>query len=134
VGSGDGVGPFAGFDAVCAPEFQPHFPGVPAPLPREAAKQFPGMFFSAFLNIHYSLDDVLVDGDRVAIRMTVRGTQQAEFEGFPPSGKDITIGSINLFHDADGKIIEQWVETDSLGMLQQIGAISAPDEAASAHS
>ena len=72
-----------GIDAVCAPEFRLHFPGVPPPLPREGAKQFLGMFFAAFPDIQHALDDILVDGDKVAIRMTIRGTQRGDFQGFP---------------------------------------------------
>jgi steroid delta-isomerase-like uncharacterized protein len=123
----------AGLDDVCSPEFKLHFPGVPAPLPREGAKQFFGMFFAAFPDIHHSLEDILIDGHRVAIRMTIRGTQQGDFQGLPATGKPITIGSLNILYVIDGKITEQWVETDSLGMLQQLGAIPAPAQPATAH-
>jgi predicted ester cyclase len=51
------------------------FPACRRPLPREGAKQFFGMFFAAFPDIHHSLEDVLTDGHKVAIRMTIRGTQ-----------------------------------------------------------
>jgi steroid delta-isomerase-like uncharacterized protein len=114
-----------GLDDICAPDFTLHFPGVPAPLSREGAKQFFGMFFAAFPDIHHSLEDVLTDGHKVAIRMTIRGTQQGEFQGLPVSGKPINIGSLNIFYVVEGKITEQWVETDTLGMLQQLGAVPA---------
>ena len=90
------------------------------------------MFFAAFPDIQHTLEDQLADGDRVAVRLTVAGTQTGEFQGLPASGKHVRIGSINIFRCEGGKIAEQWVETDSLGMLQQLGAMPSPMGAASA--
>ena len=67
------------------------------------------MFFAAFPDIQHSLEDVLTDGHKVAIRMTIRGTQQGEFQALPASGKLINIGSLNIFYVIGGKITEQWV-------------------------
>jgi predicted ester cyclase len=120
----------AGLDDVCTPDFKLHFPGAPGALPREGAKQFFGMFFAAFPDIQHTLEDQLAEGDKVAVRLTIRGTQQGEFQGIPATGKAITMTSLNILHFANGKIAEQWVETDSLGLLQQLGAIPTPGQPA----
>ena len=118
----------AGLDDVCTTDFKLHFPGAPGALPREAAKQFFGMFFAAFPDIQHTLEDQLAEGDKVAVRLTIRGTQQGEFQGIPATGKAITMTSLNILHFANGKIAEQWVETDNLGLLQQLGAIPTPGQ------
>jgi predicted ester cyclase len=87
------------------------------------------MFFAAFPDIQHTLEDQLAEGDKVAVRLTIRGTQQGEFQGMPATGKAITMTSLNILHFANGKIAEQWVETDDLGLLQQLGAIPMPGQA-----
>jgi predicted ester cyclase len=119
----------AGLDNMCTSDFKLHFPGAPGALPREGAKQFFGMFFAAFPDIQHTLEDEVVEGDKVAVRLTIRGTQRGEFQGIPPTGKAIVISSLNIFHLVDGKIAEQWVETDSFALLQQLGAIPTPGQA-----
>ena len=116
-------------DELCTPDYSLHFPGAPGPLPREAAKHFFGMFFAAFGDIQHDLEDMLAEDDKVSVRLTVHGTHTGAFQGMPPTGKPISIGSINLFHLRDGKVAEQWVQTDTLGMLQQLGAMPAPEPA-----
>ncbi len=118
----------AGLDDVYAPDFKLHFTGAPGPLTREDTKQFFRMFFGAFPDIHHTLEDELAAGDKVAVRLTIRGTQQGEFQGMPATGKSITITSLNIFHFANDKVAEQWVVIDNLGMLQQLGAIPTPGQ------
>jgi steroid delta-isomerase-like uncharacterized protein len=67
---------------------------------------------------------------RVATRFTVTGTHQAEFAGVPATGKPIKITAINIHRVADGKLQEGWLNADVLGMLQQLGAIPMPGQAA----
>jgi ketosteroid isomerase-like protein len=116
-------------DQLYAPAGLIHFPGSPGPLDREGIKVVWGMFLAAFPGIQHTIEDVFTEGDRVALRMTVRGTHLGDFQGMPPTGKEVTLTSSNIFRLAGGKIVESWAEFDALGMLQQLGAVPAPSPA-----
>ncbi len=97
---------------------------LPAPTPgREGLKQLVMMVRSAFPDIHNTVEDAVAEGDRVAVRIVVRGTHHHEFLGIPPSGKAVEWGEIHIYRVVGGKIVEHWGEVDLLGLLQQIGAI-----------
>ena len=113
-------------DEVCAPAYLAHFPGMPGPLPSEAIKPVWGQFFAAFPDLTHTLEDIFAEGDRVVVRMTLAGTHSGDFMGMPPTNRTIAIGSINFLRCAAGLIVEQWIDYDGLGMLQQLGAIPAP--------
>jgi len=74
-------------------------------------------------DIGFSIDDVIAEDDRVAVRVTATGRQVGEFMGMPPSGKSYRIGEIHIFRIADGQIVEHWDQIDTLSMLQQLGAL-----------
>ena len=116
-------------DEVCAPEYVVHFPGTPGPLTRETIKPVWAQFFAAFPALVHTIEDIFADGDQVVVRMKVSGTHQGEFMGIPPTGRTISMGSIDFIRCRDGQIIEQWVDYDGLGMLQQLGALPMPQPA-----
>ncbi len=66
----------------------------------------------------------------VTARWTVHGTHHGELMSIPPTGRHITLTAIEIFRLANGKIAEQWVAVDNLGLLQQLGAIPAEGQAA----
>lgn len=78
---------------------------------------------SAFPDLRYTVEDLVEEGDRVAIRWTWTGTHQGRFRGFPPSGKRISNSGFAVFQVRDGKLVRAWLETDRLGFLQHIGAL-----------
>ncbi len=84
-------------------------------------KQTFQMMDAAFPNSHLTVEDVIADGDRVAVRMTIRATHQGEFRGVAPTGKPIAMTRISIFRVANGKIVEWWHNEDILGMLRQLG-------------
>ncbi len=81
---------------------------------------------AAFPDLHVTPEDVIAEGDSVVARLTSRGTHQGEFQGIPPTGKQITLTGIEVFRIADGTIAERWGEFDFLGLLQQLGVIPSP--------
>jgi steroid delta-isomerase-like uncharacterized protein len=109
-----------------APDFVEH-EELPAGLPndREGVIQLTTMLRSAFPDFKATIDDIIAEGSKVVIRMTWRGTQDGEFMGMPPSGKSVSIGVIDIIRIADGKFVEHWGQIDSMGMMQQLGAIPA---------
>jgi steroid delta-isomerase-like uncharacterized protein len=102
------------------------FPGIPSGP--EGFTMVIGMFRSAFPDMNVRVDEVIADGDRVATRGRMTGTHQGEFMGIPASGRSVDIGYIDIWRAEDGKLAENWVEMDRVGLLQQIGAIPAPEQ------
>jgi steroid delta-isomerase-like uncharacterized protein len=71
----------------------------------------------------FSIEDMIAEGDRVAVRLTAGARQTGEFMGIPPSGKSYKIGEIHIFRIRDGKVSEHWHQFDSMGMMSQLGAL-----------
>jgi predicted ester cyclase len=80
---------------------------------------------TAFPDGRMEIDDLIVEGDTVAIRNTWYGTQQAEFYGVPPSGNSVAVTSVGIDRVTDGLVSEGWGELDMVGMMQQMGALPA---------
>ena len=98
-----------------------------APMDRHAMKAFGEAFFAACPGLTHTVEEILVDGDRIAVRLTVRGRQTRPLPtpsgSVPPSGKSFAAEAINFFRFASGRIVEQRISFDMLGFLQQIGAM-----------
>jgi steroid delta-isomerase-like uncharacterized protein len=102
------------------------YPLIPEPLRGiEALTQFFSGVNRAFPDIHFVVDDVFAEGDKVAVRWTVRGTFQGEYAGIPPTGKQASVSGVDVFALVDGKITENWVNYNTLGFMQQLGVIPA---------
>jgi steroid delta-isomerase-like uncharacterized protein len=97
-------------------------------LDRERHKQFLTTFYSAFPDLGHTVEDQIAEGDRVATRATNRGTYRGELMGIPPTGKQFTVTGINIVRVSGGRIVEEWVNFDTLGMMQQLGVISQPGQ------
>jgi predicted ester cyclase len=65
----------------------------------------------------------IAEGDMVATRWTACGTHDGDFQGVPPTGREVTLRGMTIFRIADGKLVEGWTNPDLLGVMQQIGAI-----------
>ena len=118
-----GVNPknFSVRDGVLASNFIAHFPGHAPIHGIDAFRQFTSAFFSAFPDLQTTIDDLIAEGDKVAVRQTWRGTHTSHFLQIPPTGKQVTFTSIEIYRVSGGKLAEEWVELDMLGLLQQIG-------------
>jgi steroid delta-isomerase-like uncharacterized protein len=73
-----------------------------------------------------TLDDLVAEGDRVAYRWTLSGTQTGPLRGIPPTGKHAVMTGMTIMQVADGKIVAGWHNYDMLGVLQQLGLIPVP--------
>ncbi|MBI3859846.1 MAG: ester cyclase [Thaumarchaeota archaeon] len=88
----------------------------------EGVKQNVTRFCTAFPDLHWTIEDMIAEGDKVVIRNTFRGTHQGEFLGIAPTGKQVMVTATGTYRLKDGKIAEGWVNQDLLGLLQQLGA------------
>ena len=113
------------FDELLAVGFRAHDPSMLIQGP-EAFKQFSVTYRTAFPDIHFTIEDQIAEGELVATRWTGTGTHQGPLMGIPPSGKRVSITGMTITHFASGKATESWGNYDTLGMLQQIGAIPTP--------
>jgi steroid delta-isomerase-like uncharacterized protein len=94
-------------------------------------KAYFGMLRSAFPDLHFSVVDQIAEGDRVVTRWVAHGTHTGELQGIPPTGKRCTTSGIGIDRIADGRIVECWAIFDELGLMQQLGVVPEPEEAAS---
>ena len=110
-----------------APGYVAHVPAAPGPLEGlEAWRQFTGPFVEAFPDLRLTVEDIMAEGDMVAARVAFDGTHRGEFQGIPPTGKEVAFTSIEVNRVVDGKVEAHWVEIDLLGLMQQLGAIPEP--------
>lgn len=93
----------------------------------EGAVAFIPRLREAFPDFEFSILDQIAEGDKVATRWILSGTHEGEFQGVPPSGTHVEMTGITIFRVANGKLIEGWTNEDVHGMLQQIGAVPAPE-------
>jgi steroid delta-isomerase-like uncharacterized protein len=77
----------------------------------------------ALTDVRFDVEDMVAEGDRVAVRLTASGTPTGDFMGVPAAGKPYTIGEMHWFRLAEGRIVEHWHQHDRLGMMQQLGAL-----------
>lgn len=89
----------------------------------EHVKPFLSTVFQAFPDLHYTVEDLVAEGDTIVARLTVSGTQHGAFMGIPSTGKHATVSDIEIFRITGGKAVECWVQVDFLSLLQQLGAI-----------
>jgi predicted ester cyclase len=108
-----------------SPNWVNHDPSLPPMQGFEGAKQLIGLW-SSFSDKKITIDDSVAEGDRVAIRFKLSGTQTSTFLGIAPTGKTIHISATGIFRIVDGKASDNWVNIDALGLLQQLGAVPVP--------
>jgi steroid delta-isomerase-like uncharacterized protein len=78
---------------------------------------------AGFPDLHIAIEDMLVDGDRIAFRWMMSGTQQGPWIGRPATGKSMNMTGMNMERLEGGKIVEHWSNPDILGAFQQLGFI-----------
>ena len=89
-------------------------------------KKFVRDSYSAFSDPHRTIDDIIVEGDEAAVRFTITGTHSGAYMGIPLTNKKIAYWAIEINRFAGGKLVETWARMDTLGMMQQLGAIPMP--------
>ena len=111
-------------DEIVAPDAVIHSTTVPD-LSRgpEGAKQYVRLFWAAFPDLQVTTDDIVAEGDKVALRWSAHGTHEGRLMGIEPTGKPMTITGQAIYQIGAGKIKEDWINADALGMLRQLGIV-----------
>jgi predicted ester cyclase len=86
------------------------------------------MMYSGFPDLRFTMEEMIAEGDKVAERLTVRGTHEGEFMGVPPTGKQVEFPGMGVLRIREGKIVEFRAMPDMLGVLHQIGAVPEPGQ------
>lgn len=103
-------------------------PGPQVPPGPEGIKQGLGRFIAAFPDFHVTIEDMIAEGDKVVARLTITGTHKGEFMGRAPTGKQVTLGVVDILRIAGGKAAERWGQMDMLGIMQQLGVVTPPGQ------
>jgi steroid delta-isomerase-like uncharacterized protein len=113
------------YDELNAPDFVNLSAPPSVPNDREGGKMFLGAFLNAFPDSHFTIENMIAEGDYVATKKTFSGTHTAEFNGIPPTGKHVSITFVDILRLRDGQITEHWLSMDQLSFMQQLGVIPA---------
>jgi steroid delta-isomerase-like uncharacterized protein len=101
-------------------------PSMPEPMRGpQAFKDFVQMYLSAFPDGAITVDEQIAEGDTVATRWTGRGTHEGELLGIAPTRKQVTVSGLSFSKLENGKLVEDYSNWDTLGMMQQLGAVPA---------
>ena len=106
--------------------------GLPPNLPpgREGSKMYIAMYQKAFPDTHMTIEDQIAEGDKVVTRWTAVGTHTGDLMGIAPTGKRVTVTGIDVSRFAGGRIVESWGLFDQMSMMQQLGVMPQPAQAA----
>jgi len=104
-------------------KFKLHFPGKPEALKFDEAIKLNQEYRDAFPDVKITIEKQIAEGDFVLTRLTYSGTNKGSLQGIPASGKKIKVNGMALQQIVNGKVVEEWDEFDTLGMMMQIGAI-----------
>jgi len=99
---------------MCAPNFDLMGGGV------EEFKAVITNFRKGFPDLHFTVEEMIAEGDKVAYRWTARGTHQGEYEGIAPTGKIITETGITIIRIVDGKVVEDRFESGGPSIREQL--------------
>ena len=93
---------------------------------RENVTQILRGFIGALPDLHAAEQDVVADGDGVAVRDVVEATHQGNLLGIPPTGRRVRWDAVDVYRLTDGMIVEEWAGDDTTAILYQVGAYTPP--------
>jgi predicted ester cyclase len=114
-------------DDLVLPKYKRYLLPTASPLTAAAQKQRLAGFHAAFPDLHLTIEDLIADGDLVAVRMTLHGTHQGNFQGLAPTNKHVSVFAVDVVRIQDGRFREHWGGPDMLPLLQQLGATVSTD-------
>jgi predicted ester cyclase len=111
-------------------DITPHsWPGVgPGTEPLKQAQQ---RILHGLSDVAMTIEDMVAEGDKVVVRLSSHARHTGDFMGMPASGREYTIPEIHIFRLKDGKLVEHWVQMDTMGLMTQLGALPSSAEKAS---
>jgi predicted ester cyclase len=89
----------------------------------ESAKQFITMFRNAFSDLSFEVEQVVAEGELVAVRAVMTATHDGQFMGLAPTGRRVQVPGVDILRFADGRVVEHWGLWDRMAMMQQLGLV-----------
>lgn len=114
-------------DEICAEDVVDHNP-LGTARGRDELRDHVEDLHAAFDDVAATVEDVLAEGDLVAMRVTLEGVHVGEFLGVEPTDREFEITNHVFTRVEDGRIVERWVLADVFGLLRQLGAVERPGE------
>lgn len=123
-----GAGNFDMLDELLHEDFVEHeaMPGMPTG--RDAPRAMTEMMRSAFPDMRAEVDDIIEEGDKLAVRGRFLGTHEGEFMGIPATGRSFEVNVMDVLQFEGGKVVAHWGVTDTAGMMEQLGLGGPPGE------
>ncbi len=110
-------------DELLSPNYKRYLSPRGAPLGPELQRQRLAGLRAAFPDVHLAIDDIIGEGERVVVCMTLSGTHRGTFQGIAPTGKRVTVFAFDIIRVENGEFVEHWGGPDTLNLLQQLGAV-----------
>ena len=110
-------------DELLATDFVNHVAPPGSPSGRDGMKGLVTYVRSVFPDLAFTIEDVIAEGDKVVCRWTSYGTHRGKLWGISPTGKHIKIAGVTILRISGRRVVEHWVNSDDLGMVQQLGAV-----------
>lgn len=118
-------------DYYCAPEYVEHNPYPGTSPGREGLKESCDIFLKAFPDLRFTVEDIIVEGDKACVRSTLTGTHEGDLSGVPPTHRKVEVEAIDIIRvDDEGRALEHWGVSNELGMMQQLGLVPPEEMAA----
>ena len=121
-------GNYAAWSEIFLPDYQIHQPSNAKPITLEERMQFSKSLHAAFPDFKHTIEDIFAMDDKAVFRATMTGTHKGVFMGIPATGKSVEFSGIGIARFSEGKIVEMWLEADSMGLFQQLGMELKPKE------
>jgi steroid delta-isomerase-like uncharacterized protein len=112
-------------DELVAEDFVPHSWG-PMPPGRDSLKQAIDRVYGGLSDHRMTIDDLIAEDDRVAVRLRSHARHTGTFMGIPATGREYEITETHVLRIRDGQVVEHWRDADMLGLMQQLGVLPAP--------
>ncbi|GEM44613.1 ester cyclase [Deinococcus cellulosilyticus] len=111
-------------DEIMAPDYQNHSSSIPDPVPGPAGlRPIVAAMRQAFPDLHYEIQDLVVTGTKVAVRVHMTGTHLGDFFGIAPTGQQVRVQQFQIEWIREGQIVAHWRQTDDLTLMRQLGVI-----------
>lgn len=111
-------------DELLAPDYVNHSSSLPdSPRGPAGVKPIVAAMRTAFPDLHYAIEQIVVGAEAVAVRVRMSGTHRGDFFGIPPTHKRFEVTQTNIERFRDGVIVEHWRNTDELALFKQLGLV-----------
>jgi len=116
-------------DTLIAQDYVSHYPaGYELGGGPEDVRQIVSSVRRAFPDVHFTVDDLIAEGEKVVCRWTFQGVQEEDFMGIPASGRKATVMGIAIYRVVNERIAEAWFTWDALGLIRQLEGDATEDE------